>query len=836
MFSGRGFRNPRGAMSTVGALLAAGVLFGLGAGAAAGATFYVAVDGNDAWSGRRAARNAEGDDGPLATLAGARDAVRALRSAGPPDEPICVRIRGGAYYLTDTVTFGPDDSGVEGAAISYEAYPGETPELVGGRRIEGFRSAMGNMVSVHLPAVEKGEWFFRQLFVDGRRQVRARHPNVDRDDPIRRGFLYVAHSRGGFGLSVNNIHNPGDWTEYRVAIPADGDYVLSIYYGALNAPHGRTDMSGRTTLSVDGGEPIPLADLADTGSWAATRWARAAVIRLKRGPRVLRWQNVRGGGLTLDCFALCDDPDWAPSGTALPEPAAGRHLVVFHAEGFSASHGRQLSVGGAGGSKTEFHYGPGEFRRSWAEAPGAELHIFQSGSCRAFKEILAIESVDPDTRTVRVGGPEAVAGLHTGDRYFVENLFEALDAEGEWYVDRETGVLHFMPPGGFRDASEVVAPAVTSILEVNGAAHLRFAGLLLRNSDYTPQDGCGGYGMGNRGTVHLADAHHCAIEGCAFRHTGRYAVCLSGGGDHVVRQNDISHSAQGGVLVLGSARNAIVDNHIHDCGAVYKHVGGVVLQGKGTDDNRVAHNHIERMSRYGITLKSAGLRNAIEFNRVHWTNLETYDTGGIEVTQHDRDLQSGSVIAHNVVGDTVGWYAQGPDKDVYMSWGIYLDSFAGGYTVANNITYRNSHGGIMLQGGKGNTVVNNMFVESTSAQGYFPNFQGNSSGQTLGRNIFYYTDPEAVLIAGGNLTPEVLRADHNLYYCPNLSTPRMRVRGIASFAEWQQRGFDRHSIIADPLFVDPGHDDYALRPDSPALGIGFRAIDTSRIGLLTPRP
>lgn len=824
-----------GLRNACGLLMATAGLLGIGAGAAAGATFYVATDGNDDWSGTLSAPNAQGDDGPFATLAGARDAVRALKAAGPLAEPVSVKVRGGVYYLTDTLAFGPEDSGAEGAPISYEAYPGETPELVGGRRIEGLQPAEGAMLSVHLPEVEAGEWHFRQLFVDGRRQVRARYPNYDPDDPIRGGFLYVAHSRGGFGVTVGNIHNPGDWMEYQVRIPADGEYVFWMHYGALNQPHGNTDMAGRTTLSVDGGEPIPLMDLPDTGSWTASRWARAATVQLQQGLRTLRWQNVRGGGLNLDAYALCDDPDWTPTGVNLPAVAQGRHLVVIQAEAFTAYQGRQLSIGGGGGSKTEFYYAEGEFKPSWAEAPDAELHIFQSGSCRAFKEILSIEAVDEETRTVFVGGPEAVAGLHTGDRYFVENIFEELDAPGEWYLNRETGVLYFIPPDGFSDASEVVAPAVGRIIEVDAASHLRFAGLLFRNGDYTPQDGCGGYGMGNNGTIYFGDADNCVVEDCTFTHTGRYAVCISGGGDNVVRRTDISDSAQGGVLVVGSARNEIVDNYIRDCGAIYKHIGGVVLQGRGADDNLVAHNHIHHMSRYGITLKNAGLRNIIEFNRVHWTNLETFDTGGIEVTQHDRELRSGSVIRHNIVGDTVGWYAQGPDRDVHMSWGIYLDSFAGGYTVTNNITYRNSHGGIMLQGGKDNVVVNNIFVDSTIAQGYFPNFQDNSTGQVLERNIFYYSDPEAILIAGGNLTPEVIRADHNLYWCPGMEEPRMRVRGITSFADWRERGFDANSVFADPLFVDPAQDDYSLRPDSPAFALGFEAIDTSRIGLLTPR-
>ncbi len=807
-------------------IVAFGILaiFMLASETAEGLTLFVATDGNDAWSGKLASPNAEGSDGPLATLAAARDAVRKLKETGPLTEPVCVQIRSGVYYMTETLAFNAADSGDNSAVISYEAYPDEKPELVGGRRIEGFKPAEKGMLSVHLPAVAAGEWNFRQLFVNGRRQVCARYPNVDPTNPIRGGFLYVASSHGGFGLSVGNIHNTGDWTEYRVQVPADGEYVFWMYYGALNAPFNRTDMSDRTTLSVDGGEPIPLGDLTDTPTWTASRWARAATVSLKQGERILRWRNAKGGGITLDAFALCNDPAWKPSGTKPARPAAGKHMLIFQAENFAASQGRQLNVSGIGGSLTEFHYAPGEFKPSWV-TPDAELHIFQSGSCRAFKEILSIEAVDESARAVTVGGREAVAGLHVGDRYFVENLFEELDAPGEWYLNRATGVLSFIPPAGFTPDCEVVAPAVNRIIEVTGASRLRFAGLLLRNSDYTPQDGCAGYGMGNDGVVYLGEAQHCTIENCTFTNTGRYAVCISGGGDHTVNNSHIAHSGQGGVLILGSARNELSDNHIEHCGAIYKHIGGVVLQGTGADDNHVAHNNIHHMSRYGITMKNAGLRNVIEYNRVHWTNLETYDTGAIEVTQQDRELQSGSVIRNNVVGDSVGWYAQGPDKDVHMSWGIYLDSFAGGYTVTNNITYRNSHGGIMLQGGKGNTVVNNIFVDSTVAQGYFPNFQNNSTGQTLSRNIFYYTDPEALLIAGGNLTPEVIAADYNLYYCPGVESPRMRVRGIASFADWQAKGFDRNSKIADPLFRNPAEDDYSLQPNSPAFGLGFKPIE-----------
>ncbi len=631
----------------------------------AGLILYVATDGSDALSGRLPDRADAGDDGPLATSTHARDAIREMRAEGQVDGPVTVRIRGGVYFIEETVRLGPEDSGTEGAPVSYAAYPGERPELVGGRPITGFTAGEGGVLSVELPEVRDGDWYFRQLFVDGARQVRARHPNFDPEHPYRGGFLYVHRALGGFGAGGGNIHNPGDRLDYIVDVPADGEYAVWVYYGAHIAPFGRTDMAGRTALTVDDGEPVPLMNLPDTGGWSPSAWSRSATMSLTAGEHRIRWQNLQGGGLNLDAFAFSDDPEWVPEGTTLAPPADGRHVVVIHAEDYIECEGPQISTSG-GGSKTQFRCAPGEFDPAWADAPGAELHIFQSGSCRAFKEIVSIESVDERFRTVTVAGPECHAGLGRGDRYFVENIRAELDAPGEWYLDRESGVLSLMPPAGFTEQSEVVAPTVGRLMEFAGEdgapiEHIHLSGLTIRCTDYSPEDGCGGYGMGTEGVLHFQSATDCAVERCTFTNIGRYAVCFTGGEGNRVETCDISESAEGGVLIIGSARNTIRDNHIHDCGAIYKHIGGVVITGAGSDENVVAHNLIHHMSRYGVTLKNAGLRNVIEFNHVHHTNLETYDTGAIEVTQHDRELRSGSVIRNNIVGDTLGWYAKGPD-------------------------------------------------------------------------------------------------------------------------------------------------------------------------------
>ena len=49
---------------------------------------------------------------------------------------------------------------------------------------------------------------------------------------------------------------------------------------------------------------------------------------------------------------------------------------------------------------------------------------------------------------------------------------------------------------------------------------------------------------------------------------------------------------------------------------------------------------------------------------------------------------------------------------------------------------------------------------------------------------------------------------------------------------WRNLGYDAHSVMADPMFLDPDNGNYALQPDSPALKLGFQPIDVSRIGLI----
>jgi len=147
--------------------------------AAAGtqADFHVAPNGNDAWSGRLPAPNAAGTDGPLASLRGARDAIRTMKKASDLTRPVTVLLRGGTYRIRKPVEFLPADSGSEKAPITYAAYPGAKPVISGGIPITGWKQGKDGIWTADVPLAGGGRWRFRELWVNGRRCIPARTPN-----------------------------------------------------------------------------------------------------------------------------------------------------------------------------------------------------------------------------------------------------------------------------------------------------------------------------------------------------------------------------------------------------------------------------------------------------------------------------------------------------------------------------------------------------------------------------------------------------------------------------------------------------------------------------------
>jgi hypothetical protein len=154
-------------------------------------TFHVRTDGSDAGDGTQ--------ENPFATIARAKQAVRKLVAAGLDDD-VTVTLAPGRYELAEPLVFTAADSGSDDHAVTYAAEEGARAVISGGSVIGGWQEADSGRWRTVVGTVKAGEWYFRQLFVDGRRATRARTPNEDEyehllaaefDDDYREHLLWV---------------------------------------------------------------------------------------------------------------------------------------------------------------------------------------------------------------------------------------------------------------------------------------------------------------------------------------------------------------------------------------------------------------------------------------------------------------------------------------------------------------------------------------------------------------------------------------------------------------------------------------------------------------------
>ncbi|MCC7491701.1 MAG: right-handed parallel beta-helix repeat-containing protein [Fimbriimonadaceae bacterium] len=202
----------------------------------AATTFHAAPDGDDGWTGLVARPNAARGDGPVRSLAGARDAVRRWRQAGGGGA-VEVVFAAGDYPLSAAVTFGPQDGGSAEAPVVYAGAPGARPRISGGRRISGWQRGAGGVWYADLPDVAPGRNWFRQLWVNGRRAVRARTPNS--------GYLRIAGlaagikapERGNAQHCIGFTMRPGELDPAELVRSDRREACLVLYHSWTNSQH-----------------------------------------------------------------------------------------------------------------------------------------------------------------------------------------------------------------------------------------------------------------------------------------------------------------------------------------------------------------------------------------------------------------------------------------------------------------------------------------------------------------------------------------------------------------------------------------------------------------------
>ena len=496
------------------------------------------------------------------------------------------------------------------------------------------------------------------------------------------------------------------------------------------------------------------------------------------------------------------------------------------------------------GSNTKLAYREGELDPAqWTHPERALVTSYCTANASYENCISRVTKIDAAQRTLELD--HGVYPFEAGDRYYVSNVAEALDAPGEWLVDPDSSTLYFWPPDG-KLQGEVIVPALDSIVLIEGdtkggpvVTGVRLTGLALRD--------CRG------AAVKLTGARDCAVTACDFRnvdiavhlddetHSCRVAGC------------DITQTGQEPIRLWGEptahervSHHVIDNNYLHDFGYGDYHNAhaGVVLW--SVAHCQVTRNHIHDGPRFAVSY-NGGNDNVIAYNHMHHMNIETCDAGLIyTVTSVDwgkPDEQArlatnrGNEIHHNLLHDAGGYGRDSANQFEYphYSWGIYLDLASSGWSVHDNVVYNTTLGGYHVNGGSGNLAHNNVLVNAQRTQcriGPWPKYE--MSGNRFEGNIVANLTPGAALYDLGAWKPEYATFDRNLIYCGG-DRPRVRATAVRGplrdiWSKWQALGQDQASLVADPLFVAPGKHNYALQKSSPAFKLGFKPIDLSRVG------
>ncbi len=453
-------------------------------------------------------------------------------------------------------------------------------------------------------------------------------------------------------------------------------------------------------------------------------------------------------------------------------------------------------------------------------------------------------------------------GLHPDNR-MVENVFEELDAPGEWFYDKENAWLYYFPlPDERIDMAVFETPQLKHLIELRGTAsepvkQITIEGIeltqtvrtfmeryepLLR-SDWTIYRGgavlfkgtercrlrdCAIYNVGGNGVFFDGYNRFSSVTGSYLTRIGASAICFVGDPEGVR-----SPSFQYGAFVPLDSMDRTKgfknqdhpayceawDNLICEIGLFEKQVTGVELS--MCRNITVGHNSIYDTPRAAINISEGTWGgHVIEHNDLFDTVKETGDHGSINSWGRDRFWHPDYNEMERIVRECPALILADALEPIVIrhnrircdrGWDIDLDDGSSNYRIYDNLCL---NGGIKLREGFYRTVENNILVNNT----LHPHLWFENSGDIFTRNIVMGVYKPVNLHGWGEMV------DYNIF------------TDSAAYLAARQAGTDACSIVAAIRFADASQGAFNVADDSEAVRDGgFRNFSMDNFGVLSPR-